>query len=171
MEVHRIQKIIKGHKGYVINIDIHFTDKTEKMPIVIFAHGYKGFKDFGAWSLIADQMADQGVVFVRFNFSHNGTEIENPEEFTRLDLFAENNFSIEQEELSYVINEVHAEAKRRDNWNENKISLIGHSRGGGMAILAALNKKVHSLITWASIKDVFDMTPKGEELENWKKIR
>ncbi|RZV60365.1 MAG: alpha/beta hydrolase, partial [Flavobacteriaceae bacterium] len=41
-------------------------------PLVIFCHGYKGFKDWGAWDLVANAFMEAGCFFVKFNFSHNG---------------------------------------------------------------------------------------------------
>jgi len=67
-ELHQYHEI-KGSNGRPIPIDIHYNDSPKPMPIAIFAHGYKGFKDFGAWGLIGDKMAKLGIVFVRFNFS------------------------------------------------------------------------------------------------------
>jgi len=29
--------------------DVIFPDSEEKLPLVIFVHGYKGYKDWGAW--------------------------------------------------------------------------------------------------------------------------
>jgi hypothetical protein len=33
-------------------------DNTEKRPLVIFVHGYKGYKDWGAWDLMAEKFAE-----------------------------------------------------------------------------------------------------------------
>ncbi len=152
-----------------IPIDTHFTYSKEPMPIAIFAHGYKGFKDFGAWSMIADQMAKAGIVFVRFNFSHNGVTLTDPTEFKDLKAFGENNYSKEVNDFNTVISFIYELAKEKTNWDENKICIIGHSRGGGMAILsAANNSKVKGLITWAAIKSTFERMPKGKALKEWQ---
>jgi dienelactone hydrolase len=151
-------------------MNIHINENGSTMPIVIFAHGYKGFKDFGAWSLIGDQMADKGIVFIRFNFSHNGTSLENPTEFDDLEAFGQNNYSMEVDEFNLIIDHIYNLAKESTTWNENNISIIGHSRGGGMSILSASeNKHVKSLITWAAIDNTYNRMPIGDALEKWKK--
>ena len=160
---------IKGSNQRTIPIDIHYIESLMDMPIVIFAHGYKGFKDFGAWSLIGDEMARAGIVFVRFNFSHNGVTLTEPEKFDDLEAFGENNYSKEVNDFSTVIDFIHDLAKNHSTWNNEKICIIGHSRGGGMAILtAAENKNVKALITWAAINNTQKRMPKGKELEEWK---
>jgi pimeloyl-ACP methyl ester carboxylesterase len=150
-------------------MNIHFSDEKGPKSIVIFAHGYKGFKDFGAWSLIADQFAAKGCVFIRFNFSFNGVRPENEMEFDDLDAFGANNYSIELADLKLVIDHSYQLALEKDDWNQNDIAIIGHSRGGGMAILAAAqHPKVKKLITWAAINSTYRGMPEGEELALWR---
>lgn len=169
MEINRLYKEIKGAKGRTIPIDIHVKEGiSSSMPLVIFVHGYKGFKDFGAWGKIGDQMAEKGIVFIRFNFSHNGTTASLPMDFTDLNAFGENNYSIEVSDLKKVIDFIYSEAKTYSSWDENNITLIGHSRGGGMAILASSYSKVSKLITWAAINSTFKGMPTGVDLEKWK---
>lgn len=169
MVVKQVKKAIKGSDGRMITMDIHYTEKDKKMPIVIFAHGYKGFKDFGAWSIIGDQFAEKGLVFVRFNFSHNGVTPENQLEFGDLEAFGENNYSKELYDFNAIIDFIYSEAKKNPNWDADDISIIGHSRGGGMAILtAAKHSKVKKLITWAAINSTYRGMPSGLELEKWK---
>jgi len=169
MAIKHLHKEIEGSNNRLMALDIHYDEDGKHMPIAIFAHGYKGFKDFGAWSLIGDQMARQGIIFVRFNFSHNGTTIENPSEFGDLDAFGRNSYSKEVDDLNIIIDHIFDLASNTDNWNEDNICIIGHSRGGGIAILNANeNKHVTSLITWAAIGSIERGMPIGKELEDWK---
>ncbi len=145
--------------------DAFIAEKEGKLPLVIFVHGYKGYKDWGAWNLMAEKFAKNGFYFVKFNFSHNGTTIENPTEFADLESFGQNNYSKELSDLEFVIN-YFSNDNRVDVEN---ITLIGHSRGGGVSIIkASENTKVKSLITLASV-DSLDRFPSGEKLEEWKK--
>jgi hypothetical protein len=73
--------------------DAHFNENGEQKPLVIFCHGYKGFKDWGGWNLVAQQFLEANLFFVKFNFSHHGGTVENPIDFLDLDAFAENNNS------------------------------------------------------------------------------
>ena len=113
--------------------DTFVPDNKEKLPLVIFCHGYKGYKDWGAWNLMAEKFAENGFFFVKFNFSHNGTTLEKPSDFADLESFGENNYSKELSDLEFVLH-YFSQDGRVDAEN---ISLIGHSRGGGIAIIKA----------------------------------
>ena len=142
--------IIEGSNKRPIGIDI-FNPETENSPLVIFAHGFKGFKDWGHFDLIAKTFAKNGIAFIKFNFSHNGVTPENPEEFTDLEAFGNNNFSIEQEDLGYVMDWVENTAHIW-GYDLSKCYLLGHSRGGAAVLLKAANdQRVKGVITWASI--------------------
>ena len=51
----------------------------------------------------------------------------------------------------------------------SKTFLLGHSRGGGIALLNSLNNNVDGVITWASVADYADRFPNGKELNDWIK--
>ena len=169
-EIKRDYFEIEGSDKRTINMDVHYVNSKSPQAIAIFAHGYKGFKDFGVWSIIGDEFARNGIVFVRFNFSHNGVTPETPVDFSDLEAFGRNNFSKEIYDFSKVIDFIYAKAENNPTWDQDDISIIGHSRGGGMAILTAgENAKVKKLITWAAIESTGLRMPKGEELEYWRK--
>ena len=145
--------------------DAFIPEKEDKLPLVIFVHGYKGYKDWGAWNLMAEKFAKNGFYFVKFNFSHNGTTLDKPTAFEDLESFGQNNYSKELSDLEFVIN-YFSNDNRVDVEN---ISLIGHSRGGGIAMIeASENSKIKKLITLASV-DSLDRFPADEKLEDWKK--
>jgi pimeloyl-ACP methyl ester carboxylesterase len=143
--------------------DVSFLESPQDKPVVIFCHGYKGFKDWGAWNLVASYFAKQGFIFIKFNFSHNGGTIEDPIDFPDEDAFGKNTYSKEIDDLQQVLDYVEREFPNRE------IYLIGHSRGGGIATLAAAqNSKVDKLVTWAGVSDFKVRFPVGEELEKWR---
>ncbi len=118
-------------------------------PCIILVHGFKGFKDWGFWPLMGEYFAKNGYFVLSFNFSHNGVG-NNQFEFTELDKFAENTFSLEISELSELIDAY------RNNYfgkTENKkIGVIGHSRGGAVSVLTTLlNENINALVMWASV--------------------
>ena len=158
--------IIPGSDGKPILID-YYESKEFNGHTIIFAHGYKGYKDWGAWHLAAKQFASKGFNFVKFNFSHNGGTVSQPIDFPDLETFSKNTYSKELYDLSLVI-------KETKNWlTKNKkpisITLIGHSRGGGDAILqSAIDSEIQALITWSAIGDIFSRFPSGEKLSDWK---
>jgi len=156
------------HKKPIVT-DVFFNKTNEKKPIVIFCHGYKGYKDWGAWNIAAKEFVKKNLFFVKFNFSHNGGTLENPIDFPDLEAFGENNFSIELDDLEDVINWVLENDDFKNEIDFSNITLIGHSRGGGIVtIKASENKKITKLITWAAVSDFGARFPKGEALKKWK---
>jgi len=127
-----------------ILIDISYEGEKTGKPLVIFCHGYKGFKDWGAWHLVAKTFAKAGFCFVKFNFSHNGGTPENPIDFPDLEAFANNNFTTELDDLNRVLNFL----------NTSEVSLIGHSRGAGIVLIKAEeDPRIQKVITWAGVSD------------------
>ena len=151
--------------------DAFFNTNGKKKPLVIFCHGYKGFKDWGAWDLVAKTFSENDFFFLKFNFSHNGGTIENPIDFPDLEAFAENNYTKELNDLDEMLNHVLSENfKYSSDIDTTNVTLIGHSRGGGISIIkASEDHRITRLITWASICDFGKRTATSGELEQWRK--
>lgn len=142
-----IIKSIKGSDGKDILIDVTFQREVANKKIVIFSHGFKGFKDWGCFDLISNIFAENQFVFIKFNFSHNGTTISDPLNFVDLESFGNNNFSKELNDLGFVLDWIENE----EIFQSADISLIGHSRGGGISILkSSEDKRVKRVISWSS---------------------
>jgi pimeloyl-ACP methyl ester carboxylesterase len=156
---------LAGSKGRIMLMDLTFEDTRPDAPLIIFVHGFKGFKDWGSHHLVARYFAQKGYRFLKFNFSHNGTTPEQPDDLTDLIAFSENTFTIELDDLKYVIDfacsgSVIPAAKT--------VSLIGHSMGGGISIIkAAEDKRVNKLITMASVATFRNLWPQAIE-KQWK---
>lgn len=164
--------IIPGAEGKPISLDIFLTQTNQPRPVIIYAHGFNGFKDWGNFDLIATEFVSHGFVFVKFNFSHNGTSPSRPEEFVDLEAFGNNNYSKQLEDLGRVINWVCDPLNRfHTHLDTGNLFLIGHSMGAGISILTAANdKRIKKLISWAGISEC--KTPWGswpvEKMNNWK---
>jgi uncharacterized protein len=161
---HMNNHIFKGAAGRNTLMDIELPTGNCK-DLVLFIHGYKGYKDWGAWNLVQGQFINHGIGFVKINLSHNGGTIDNSIDFPDLDAFGENRYTFELEDITAAIETL----DQLLNLNTYRLWLIGHSRGGGDAILSASHPKVYGAITWASICDIGGRFPLGEELENWRK--
>lgn len=119
----------------------------ENAPGIIYVHGFKGFKDWGFVPYIGRFLSERGFTVVTFNFSHNGIGAE-PTEFTESDRFAANTFSREIRELSEIIDA----AGRGEFGPMGKLGLLGHSRGGGIALLTAVeHDRIDAVVTWSSV--------------------
>ena len=160
---------IEGKNNKPILLDVYWNDSDTKQPIVIFAHGFKGFKDWGAWGIIGKEIVKAGFVFMKFNFSHNGTRPESPLDFGDLKAFGENNYEIELNDLDTVLDWINTQTLiEKSILNLDEINLIGHSRGGGIAIIKAYeDKRIKRLITWASVATL-DWMFKSEMVKQWK---
>lgn len=165
-------RTVEGSERRLMPVDIHAPEKPgdDKPPVVIFAHGFKGFKDFGAWNLVAPRFAEAGLAFVKFNFSHNGGTVEQPIDFPDLDAFGKNTCSKELFDLDRMLDAVSSGPLLEDlEVDSDRVYLIGHSRGGGIGILkAAMDPRVKKLATWASVCDFHQRIPSPEEVEQWK---
>jgi len=165
--------IIPGSASRPMAADLYLPEKAVEVPIVNYAHGFNGFKDWGNFSCIARPLTDAGLAVLAFNFSHNGTTPDSPVDFTDPDAFGNNNYTKQLYDLGCVLDWVCSEGVQRfSNLNSNDISLIGHSMGGGIVILkAATDKRVRKVVGWASISHC--TTPWGkwtmEKRAQWKK--
>ena len=161
--------IINGSRSKKILIDVNFNHNFKKKPIVIFSHGFKGFKDWGPFNKMAEKFAKKNFFFIKFNFSYNGTSIENPNDFVDLDAFGNNNFSIELDDLNLVINWINDNSKFSNEIDTNNINLLGHSRGGAISILKSNeDSRINKVISWASPSNFINRIDKSK-LDTWKK--
>lgn len=159
------------HHNKPILADVFYTKNSIKKPVVIFCHGYKGFKDWGAWNLAASEFANNKLFFLKFNFSHNGGTVENPINFPNLEAFGQNNFTTELDDLEDVINCITSASEYKSEIDSTNITLIGHSRGGGtVTIKASEDNKISKVISWAGVSDFGARFPKDEKiLQHWEK--
>jgi dienelactone hydrolase len=158
---------IGGHD--VLYCDARYpTDVPGPRPVVIFVHGFKGFKDWGSNPYVCESLARRGFFSIAFNFSRNGTE-GHGQEFTRLDRFEENTFSREVAELLEVIDAV--EGLRVPHFecvDTERIGVLGHSRGGGIAILGAVREPaVRAVGVWGSVA-TFDRYTEHQK-DRWRR--
>jgi len=157
--------ILSTSRNNKLRISAFGLKNLETSPCLIFVHGFKGFKDWGFGPYLGKFFADKGFFVVTFNFSHNGVG-ESRTEFDELDKFAENTFSLEISELTELI-----DAYKNGFFGKTKnqkIGLVGHSRGGAISLLTASQKKdVDALAVWSSVAKLDRYSERQKE--NWKK--
>ena len=158
-----------GKHNKPILIDVFYKETNQPKPIIIFCHGYKGFKDWGAWNLMAAVFANAGFFFIKFNFSHNGGTVEQPIDFPDLEAFGNNNYTKELDDLTSVINWISTHSDFKNEVNLDAISLIGHSRGGGIVLLKANeDARIKKVITLAGVCDFEKRTATIGDLQQWE---
>lgn len=159
---------VTSARGDAVHGDVRFREDGRIKPVVIFCHGFKGFKDWGPFPEWGRWLAEAGFASVLFNFSHNGVRPEQPTEFTELDKFAENTFTRELDDLQAVIGAVADGQLAGVPVDVDRLGLMGHSRGGGTAILqAARDRRVRALATWSAVASFVERFT-GEQVEDWE---
>lgn len=146
--------------------DVHLPSGGGRAPVVVLCHGFKGFKDWGFMPFLADRLAEAGLAAVRFNFSLNGIDAD-PERFTALDRFARNTLGQEVADLDLVIQRLREGAlPGAERMDRRRLSLFGHSRGGGIALVRALEDvEIRAVATWASVASFWG----GVDPEAWRR--
>ncbi len=156
----------KTSKGNDIQITRYGQKPFGQQPCVIYVHGFKGFKDWGFVPHLGQSLAKAGIDVITFNFSHNGIGPDG-QTFSNLDAFSKNTFSLEKEETLEIIN-LCAFTDFFGTHLLKPLGIIGHSRGGGIALLAAAESdQVKAVCTWASVS-TFERYSKPQ-IEAWKK--
>lgn len=153
-----------GKEDRIIRGDVYIAKSTgdQPTPVVILCHGFKGFKDWGFFPILATKIAESGFVVITYNCSMNGIG-EDLESFTELDKFGRLTYSREQEDLSLVWNAIiEKQLPHAELMNIDEISLLGHSRGGANVLIYALDHsdQVKKVVVWNSVPrvDFFALT-------------
>ena len=132
-------------------IDVRAAGRKVARPAVVVVHGFKGFKDWGMFPHLAERLALAGFSAVSFNLSGSG--VDDAGEFTLPDRFGHNTFSAELQDLNRVLDALLM--GELGTAPPTSVGLVGHSRGGGVAVLqAARDRRVRALVTWAAISRV-----------------
>ncbi|MCI2229481.1 alpha/beta hydrolase [Polaribacter sp. MSW13] len=161
--------ILQGKHHKPILVDVIYKETHQPKKVIIFCHGYKGFKDWGAWNSMAQTFAKAGFFFIKFNFSHNGGTSENPIDFPDLKAFGNNNYTKELDDLGTVIDWISTNKDFKNEVDLETISLIGHSRGGGIVLLKSNEEKcIKKVITLAGVSNYKTRFPKKEAFQKWK---
>jgi len=127
---------------------------TANENIVFLVHGFKGFKDWGFFPYVAQNIAERtNFQVITFNFSHNGV-IFGDTEITDLQKFENNTYSLEIQDLITMISLAKEGCFGK---KATSIYLLGHSRGGGIVLLTTAllqNPVIKKVVTYATINHV-----------------
>ncbi len=169
--IHQEIALSSLHRGMKIGVDIRLEQGDGPLPIVIFLHGFQEFKDWGTFNQIANYFAEKSFIFIKFNFSHNGTTLGYPQQFVDLEAFARNNFSIEQDDLRVLLDFITSPSENYffKNYDLSRLFVVGHGRGGSAAIVRACeDDRIRAVSSWAGPShSLFDWDE--ETLASWKK--
>ena len=141
---------LPGSLGEIL-IDVRAGGRASTRPAVLVLHGFKGFKDWGMFPPLSQRLAQAGFIVVSPNLSGSGVDDEG--DFSLPERFGHNTFSAKLEDARRVIDALMA--GQLGVPTPSTLGLVGHSRGGGIAVLqAARDPRVRALVTWAAISSV-----------------
>lgn len=160
---------VENARGDAVDCDLRFVEDGESKPVIVFCHGFKGFKDWGPFPEWGRRLSQAGLVSVHMNFSYNGVHRDRPTEFTELEKFAENTFTRELDDLQAVLDAIEDGTLPDGPIDPERIGLMGHSRGGGTVILQAeRDDRVGALATWSSVSTFVDRFT-DEQVYDWER--
>ncbi|HEY7686547.1 MAG TPA: alpha/beta fold hydrolase [Gemmatimonadales bacterium] len=134
-------------------------------PAVVICHGFKGFKDWGYFPVTADRLARAGCAAVSFNFSGAGVG-EDGETFAEPERFGRSTYSRQLVDLDIILQALGSGALGLE---PSAVGLLGHSMGGGVAILrAARDRTIQALVTWASVAR-FGRLWRDDQIADWRR--
>ena len=150
---------VPGALGEIL-VDVRSGDRSEPRPAVVVLHGFKGFKDWGMFPPFCERLARAGFAAVSLNTSGSG--VDDGGAFSHPDRFGHNTFSSELADLLAVVEALDRGALGVAR--PTSIGVVGHSRGGGIAILASRrDRRIGALVTWSAISDVRRWTPESAQ--------
>ena len=156
------QHSIPGGLGPIL-VDVRTSDRAMPRPAVLVVHGFKGFKDWGMFPALSERLARSGFTAVSFNLSGSG--VDNDGNFTQAQRFAQNTWSIELADIERVMNAL--VRGDLDLAPTSRFGIVGHSLGGGAAILlAARDPRIRALATWAAVSRPNRW---ASQVEEWKR--
>ena len=153
---------LPGALGGIL-VDVRAGGRESARPAVVVVPGFKGFKDWGMFPPFAERLALAGFTAVTFNPSGSG--VDDRGEFTWPERFGHDTIGAELSDLLSVLDAL--SAGQLGTVRPSAIGLVGHSRGGGVALLAAVRDlRVRALATWAAIGSIDRWTP--EVKRDWR---
>lgn len=147
-----------------VDVPAHHRPGTAR-PCVVVVHGFKGFAHWGFFPEIARRLAEAGFVAVRVNLSGSGVG-DDPLEMDDEAAFRAATVSRGLEDLERVRRWL-AEGGVPEADLE-RLGLVGHSMGGGLALLhAARHGGWRAIVAWAPVRRFLRVPP--ESLERWRR--
>lgn len=148
---------------------LHWTQHRPKAgPLkgrALMVHGYKGFREWGNWKGVAERWAQEGWEVTRMDFSHNGHLPPFLETCLDEEAWSANRYHIERDEVAFSLAQI--------DKGDLPMVVMGHSRGGAMAVLGAEQHvrqggRMDGIALWAPVSNVVSRLPNGAALEAWK---
>lgn len=168
MSVFRKEFSLRNEQNLEIKCKLFAPKTKSNCPLVLLAHGFKSYKDWGFIPYLGESFANVGIMAVSFDFSLNG--IVDPDKMIYdTDRFSRNTVSQEIADIKSIIDYITSdECKIFDelvsNWN-GELIIFGHSLGGAVSLLSAKNdNRISKLIMWAAVSRMDRYTERQKNL-------
>lgn len=151
--------ILDTPRGPIHGLVQHPGGAPQRRPAVVICHGFKGFMEWGFFPPLAELLVSRGYAVVRFNVIGSGME-PGDALVTDLEAFRHATFSGDVADVLAVLaavrsGEVGGSVDGGPSIDTDHLALLGHSRGGGAALLAASqspwDRDLRALVTWAAV--------------------
>lgn len=147
--------------------DLRYADGGTGLPLLIVCHGFTAHKDWGPFPYFGRRLAALGFASVVFNFSHNGVG-SGSRRFNEVEKFSRNTIGKELEDVRALVGAVGGGGLAHGIADPSRIGIVGHSRGGGIAILSASREPgIRGVAGWGSVATLYRYTP--HQREAWER--
>lgn len=157
--------------GHTLNGILDLPDEPGPHPALVDCHGFKGFMEWGFHPYLADLLAARGITVVRFNFRSSGMQ-PGDELVTDEEAFARRTVGEDVADIHALLDGLAGGELAADHVDGDRLALLGHSRGGGAAILAAAaepwRERLKALVTWAAV-GTFERVSE-EDKARWRQV-
>jgi len=151
--------------GLPVRTDLRVPHGEGPLATILVLPGFKGFKDWGMFPPAARMWTEHGFATATINTSRNGVG-ESRDTFDDLEGFAKNTPGREIKDVELVL----AAIRRGEldaRLDPDRIGILGHSRGGGIAVLvAAAEPRLRCIVTWGSISTFLRYTDRA--IQEWR---
>jgi pimeloyl-ACP methyl ester carboxylesterase len=160
--------LLTSEEGLPIHGDVWIGSGGRNMPCVVLCHGFQGFKDWAFFPHLAEALVIGGFAVVSFSTSRCGVS-PGSDRFDRLDLLEQATISTDLGDLHVVLGALFDGTLPGSRLLDlAKVSLLGHSRGGAIALLMARrNPRIASLATWSAPARL--LRAEARVVERWRR--
>jgi uncharacterized protein len=150
---------IKNPKGLRLASIVNYPDRDKKYPAVMILHGFTGYKEEAHLEGLAKTLSQNGFVVIRFDCSGSGD--------------SEGSFEKDYSMSNYLedIKCAYDYLQKQSFIDKDRISVVGHSMGGLLAIVfASLNQEVKTCVAISSPTILTDVDWLKAAIERWEEL-